>query len=193
MSIWRRIVENKFLNWNTKIIGSLMYITNCTRPDIACAVNNLCRFTSNPSDAHWKALTKVLRYLKHTSEYGLNYTRYPAVLEGYCDANWISDTHDSKLTSGYVFSNGGGAVSWRSSKQTCIARSTMESEFIALDKATEEAEWLRNFLEDIPLYKSSASDLDTFATDSRQLQGHKTVCTMASLDTYVEDIILCDS
>ncbi|XP_073042058.1 secreted RxLR effector protein 161-like [Primulina eburnea] len=124
----------------SKVIGSLMYITNCTRPDIACAVNKLSRFTSNPSDAHWKALTKVLRYLKHTSEYGLHFTRYPAVLEGYCDANWISDTNDSKSTSGYVFSMGGGAVSWRSSKQTCIARSTMESEFIALDKAAEEAE-----------------------------------------------------
>ncbi|XP_073290547.1 uncharacterized protein [Primulina huaijiensis] len=114
----------------SRIIGSLMYITNCTRPDIACAVNKLSRFTSNPSDAHWKALTRVLRYLKHTSEYGLNYT------------------------SGYVFSIGGGAVSWRSSKQTCIARSTMESEFIALDKAAEEAEWLRNFLEDIPCWTS---------------------------------------
>ncbi|XP_073281876.1 uncharacterized protein [Primulina huaijiensis] len=66
----------------------------------------------------------------------------------------ISDTNDSKSTSGYVFSIGGGAVSWRSSKQTCIARSTMESEFIALDKAAEEAEWLRNFLEDIPCWTS---------------------------------------
>ncbi|KAK4394045.1 Retrovirus-related Pol polyprotein from transposon TNT 1-94 [Sesamum angolense] len=59
---------------------------------------------------------------------------------------------DTKSTSGYVFTIGGGAVSWKSSKQTCIARSTMESEFIALDKAGEEAEWLRNFLEDIPCW-----------------------------------------
>ena len=57
-----------------------------------------------------------------------------------------------KSTSGYVFTLSGGEVSWKSSKQTCIARSTMESEFIALDKAGEEAEWLRNFLEDIPLW-----------------------------------------
>ena len=57
---------------------------------------------------------------------------------------------DSKFTSGYVFTLGGAAVSWKSSKQTCIARSTMESEFIALDKCGEEAEWLRQFLEDIP-------------------------------------------
>ncbi|KAL0321308.1 UNVERIFIED_CONTAM: Retrovirus-related Pol polyprotein from transposon TNT 1-94 [Sesamum radiatum] len=110
------------------------------------------RFTSNPSKNHWKGLIRVLRYLKYTSNYGLHYTRYPAVLEGYSDANWISDSKDTKSTSGYVFTIGGGAVSWKSSKQTCIARSTMESEFIALDKAGEEAEWLRNFLEDIPCW-----------------------------------------
>src|SRR5262249_6607115 len=66
--------------------------------------------------------------------------------------NWISDSTETKSTSGYVFTLGGAAVSWKSSKQTCIARSTMESEFIALDKAAEEAEWLRNFLEDIPVW-----------------------------------------
>ncbi|KAL0332969.1 UNVERIFIED_CONTAM: Retrovirus-related Pol polyprotein from transposon TNT 1-94 [Sesamum calycinum] len=89
----------------SRIIGSLMYIMNCTRPDIAYAVNKLSRFTIK-----------------------------------------------TKSTSGYVFTIGGGAVSWKSSKQTCIARSTMESEFIALYKAGEEAEWLRNFLEDIPCW-----------------------------------------
>ncbi|KAL0366308.1 UNVERIFIED_CONTAM: Retrovirus-related Pol polyprotein from transposon TNT 1-94 [Sesamum radiatum] len=136
----------------SRIIGSLMYIMNCTRPDIAYAVNKLSRFTSNPSKNHWKGLIRVLRYLKYTSNYGLHYTRYPAVLERYSDANWISDSKDTKSTSGYVFTIGGGAVSWKSSKQTCIARSTMESEFIALDKAGEEAEWLRNFLEDIPCW-----------------------------------------
>ncbi|KAL0332983.1 UNVERIFIED_CONTAM: Retrovirus-related Pol polyprotein from transposon TNT 1-94 [Sesamum calycinum] len=136
----------------SRIIGSLMYIMNCTRPDIAYAVNKLSRFTSNLSKDHWKGLIRVLRYLKYTSNYGLHYTRYPAVLEGYSDANCISDSKDTKSTSGYVFTIGGGAVSWKSSKQTCIARSTMESEFIALDKAGEEAEWLRNFLEDIPCW-----------------------------------------
>ena len=53
---------------------------------------------------------------------------------------WILDTKDSKSTSGYLFTLGGGAVPWKIFKQKCIARSTMESEFIALDKAGEEAE-----------------------------------------------------
>ena len=102
----------------------------------------LARYTNNPAKEHWFALVRVLRYLKHTVEYGLQYTRYPSVIEGFSDANWIFDSLESKSTSGYIFTLGGGAISWKSSKQTCIARSTMESEFIALDKAEEEAEWL---------------------------------------------------
>ncbi|XP_075473366.1 uncharacterized protein LOC142504375 [Primulina tabacum] len=143
-----------------RIIGSLMYLTNCTRSDLAYSVNKLSRFTSNPNKDHWKALTRVLGYLKYTLNYGLIYSKYLAVLEGYCDANWISDTKDSKSTSGYVFTIGGGSVSCKSSKQTCIARSTMESEFIALDKAVEEAEWLINFLEDIPCWNKPMTSIN---------------------------------
>jgi len=134
----------------SRVIGCLMYLMSCTRPDISYAVSKLSSYTSNPSKEHWSALTRVLRYLRHTRDYGLYYTRYPSVLEGYTDANWISDVKDSRCTSGYVFTLAGSAVSWKSSKQTVIARSTMESEFIALDKCGEEAEWLRHFLEDIP-------------------------------------------
>ena len=108
-------------------IGSLMYVMNCTRPDIAYAISKLSRYTSNPGPHHWKAIVKVLMYFKYTQNYGLHYSKYPAVLEGYCDANWISEIKDSKSTSGYLFTLGGGAMSWKSSKQTCIARSTMES------------------------------------------------------------------
>ena len=129
-----------------------MYVMNCTRPDIVYAVSKLSRYTSNPGPDHWKAIVRVLRYLKYTQNYGSHYSKYPAVLEGYCDGNWISDTKDSKSTRGYLFTLGGGEVSWKASKQTCIARSTMESEFIALDRAGEEAKWLRHFLEDIPMW-----------------------------------------
>ena len=70
-----------------------------------------------------------------------------------------------------MFTLGGAAISWKSSKQTCIARSTMESEFIALDKAAEEAEWLRNFLEDIPLWPKPVTAIcihcDSMATQAR--------------------------
>ncbi|XP_075499434.1 uncharacterized protein LOC142537833 [Primulina tabacum] len=152
--------ENKHLSKNrgesmsqleySRVIGSLMYLMSCTRPDIAYAVSKLSRFTSNQGVEHWKAIIRLLRYLRYTRDHGLYYTRYPAVIEGYSDANWISDMKDSKSTSGFIFTLGGAAIAWKSSKQTVIARSTMQSEFIALDKCGEKAEWLRHFLEDVP-------------------------------------------
>ena len=98
---------------------------------------------------------RVLKYLRFTRDYGLHYTRYHVVLEGYSDANWISNVKDSKSKSGYVFTLGGATVSWKSSKQTVIVRFTMEFEFIALDNCGEEAEWLHHFLEDIPRWPRS--------------------------------------
>jgi len=68
-----------------------------------------------------------MRYLKDTISYGIHYTRYPKVLEGYCDDNWISDDDVLKATSGYVFLLGGGVVSWKSCKQTILLKSTMEA------------------------------------------------------------------
>ena len=64
-----------------------MYLANATRPDISFAVRKLSQFVSNPEDIHWVALERVLRYLKYTMSYGIHFTGYPSVLEGYCDAN----------------------------------------------------------------------------------------------------------
>uniref|UniRef100_A0A2N9I4V3 Reverse transcriptase Ty1/copia-type domain-containing protein n=1 Tax=Fagus sylvatica TaxID=28930 RepID=A0A2N9I4V3_FAGSY len=136
-----------------------MFLMNCTRPDIAYAVSRLSRYTHNPSHEHWTALTRLLRYLKGTMDLGLHFAGYPIVLEGYCDANWISDNDETNSTSGYVFTLGGGAVSWKSSKQTCKARSTMESEFVALEMAGTETEWLRTLLVDIPLWTKPATSI----------------------------------
>nr|GEX52831.1 zinc finger, CCHC-type [Tanacetum cinerariifolium] len=124
----------------SRAIGYLMYAMTSTRPDIAYPVSKLSRFTSNPSRHHWKAITRVFKYLRGTKNYGLSYVGYPSVLEGYSDASWINHVEDSSSTSGWVFLLGGGVISWASKKQTCITRSTMESEFVALAAAGKEAE-----------------------------------------------------
>ena len=121
-------------------IGSLMYAMHCTRPDIAYAVCKLSRFTSSPSIEHWKAIARVLGYLKRTKNLGLFYNNFPTVLEGYTDASWITSANDNKSTFGWVFTLAGGAVSWASKKQTCITHSTMESEFVALAAASKEVD-----------------------------------------------------
>ena len=81
-----------------------------------------------------------MRYLKGIVSYEIHYTWYPKVLEGYCDANWISDADEVHATSGYVFLLSGGAVSWKSCKQTILTRSTMKAELTTLDTAGVEAE-----------------------------------------------------
>ena len=68
---------------------------------------------------------------------------------GYSDADWASDMNDRKSTSGYLFMMSGAAVSWKSRKQTCVALSTAEAEYIALASATQEATWMRQLLEDL--------------------------------------------
>jgi hypothetical protein len=87
--------------------------------------------------------------------FGIHYSRHPAVLEGYSDANWISDIDQIYATSGYVFTLGGDTVSWRSCKQTIVTKSTMKVELTALDIASAEAEWLRELLSDLPVVEKS--------------------------------------
>ncbi|KAJ6843584.1 uncharacterized protein M6B38_297015 [Iris pallida] len=122
------------------IIGSLMYATTATRPDIAFVVGMLSRFTSNPDVEHWKAVKRVMRYLKKTQTYALFYSGDPSVVEGFSDASWCSDMESEYSTGGFVFAMDGAAISWKSKKQTMLSRSSMESEFFALDAAADEAE-----------------------------------------------------
>ena len=95
-----------------------------------------------------------MKYLQGTiGTMGLSlcYGGYPEVLEGYSDANWISDSDETKSTKWIYFYPWWWCYCLEVIKHSCIARSTMEAEFIALDLAGFEAEWLRNFLADIPL------------------------------------------
>jgi hypothetical protein len=83
--------------------------------------------------------------------HGIHYSEYPSVLEGNIDSNWITNADEMKATSGYIFTLGGGVVSWRSCKQTILTKSTMEAELAALDTTSAEAEWLRELLIDFPV------------------------------------------
>ena len=108
------VSQNKY----SRVIGSLMYLTNCTRLDLVHAVNILSRYTSNPCHTHWKAITRVLNYLTYTKDFGFHYGKEPSVLEGYKDANWISDSKSSISTSGYVFTLEGATISYKSTKES---------------------------------------------------------------------------
>ncbi|CAM8981584.1 unnamed protein product [Rhodiola kirilowii] len=153
----------------SRVIGSLMYAMTSTRPDIAFAVGKLSRYTSNPSEDHWKGVHRVLRYLKGTMNLGLVYSEFPSVIEGYSNASWISNEEDHSSTSGWTFLLGGGAISWASKKQTCISSSTMESEFVALAAASKEAECLKNMIHEIPLWERPISPILTHCDSAATL------------------------
>jgi hypothetical protein len=128
-------------------VGSLMYAQVYTRPDIAFVVGMLGRYQSNPGIDHWRVAKKVMRYLQGTKNYMLMY-RWTNNLEviGYSDFDFVGCVDSRKSTSGYIFMMVGGAVSWRSSKQTLISTSTMEAEFVSYFEATLHGVWLKSFI-----------------------------------------------
>ncbi|KAL8089478.1 hypothetical protein AgCh_039085 [Apium graveolens] len=121
------------------------------KPDISYSVSKLARYTSCPNKTHWEALDRVPRYLKGTISLGLHYRRFLGVLEGYSDASWIAKKYGSNRVTGCVFTLAGGAVSWKSSRQTLITRSTFEAELCALDATGTEAEWLHGLMSMLPV------------------------------------------
>lgn len=130
-------------------IGALMYLAQCTRPDIAFSVNLLARYSSAPTSRHWTGVKHILRYLRGTTDMGLFYsselTNAPSVV-GYADAGYLSDPHQGRSQTGYVFTCGGTAISWRSTKQTLVATSSNHSEILAIHEASRECVWLRSMI-----------------------------------------------
>ncbi|KAI9200924.1 hypothetical protein LWI28_015124 [Acer negundo] len=120
-------------------VGSLMYAMLCTRPDICFAVGIVSRFQSKPGPDHWTAVKHIFKYLKRTRDNMLVYSGGDLVPVGYTDSDFQSDSDSRKSTSGAVITIGGGAVIWRSIKQSCIADSTMEAEYVAACEAAKEA------------------------------------------------------
>ena len=132
------------------LVGSLMYLSVCSRPDLAYAVNNLARFSSKPNRSHWTAAKRVLRYLRGTANYGITFVRSESgECLGYSDADWAGDREDRRSTSGYLFQIAGGPVSWKSRKQESVALSTAEAEYIALSSAAQETVWIRRLVTEL--------------------------------------------
>ena len=131
-------------------IGALMYLANCTRPDIAFSVNLSARYSSAPTRRHWKGIQHILRYLSGTTDMGLFYSnKSKEKLLGYADAGYLSDPHKARSQTGYVFNYNETAISWRSVKQTMVATSSNHLEIIAIHEASRECIWLRSMIHHI--------------------------------------------
>jgi hypothetical protein len=132
------------------LVGSLLYLSVCTRPDLSQSVGALARYMARPGEQHWKAAKGVLRYLSGTLAMGLKWhpehTNRRSLL-GYCDANYQGCKTTLRSTTGYVFLLWNAAISWRSQLQKTVALSTAESEYMAACSATKEAMALKQQLE----------------------------------------------
>ncbi|SDA08491.1 BZ3501_MvSof-1269-A2-R1_C34g00137 [Microbotryum saponariae] len=151
-------------SWYLQAIGSLLYISLGTRPDIAFAVSYLSRFANNPGRRHWIAVKHVLRYLRATYRDELLYARGPAKVTGvvgYSDANWGACVDTSISTMGYVFYLAGAAVSWSSKRQTRVADSTTDAEYLALSHAGKEAIYLNQLLSELHVCPIAAAHIFT--------------------------------
>ncbi|KAL0301535.1 UNVERIFIED_CONTAM: Secreted RxLR effector protein, partial [Sesamum radiatum] len=129
-----------------QLVGSLFYLT-IIRPDIAFSVGVISQFMDQPCEIHLIAAKRILRYIKNTLSYGLMYEQSKSFsLSGFVDVDWAGDVNDRRSTMGFCFKIGSAAISWCSKKQTTVALSSCEIEYVVATMATQECLWLRRLI-----------------------------------------------
>ena len=134
------------------MVGSIIYAMTCTRPDLSWVVTKLSQYMCNPQPVHKSMLKHVFRYLLGSLDRNLTFTKSTELrISGYSDADWGTSKEDRKSISGYYFTlnKDGPAISWKTKKQTTIALSSCESEYIALTFAAKEALYLKQLIEEL--------------------------------------------
>ena len=142
-------------------IGSLLYLSNGTRPDIAYAVSQLSRHLENPTELELLRLKRVFRYLAGTQEFKLNFQKHGEGLRAFADSSYAEES-DRKSRTGYVITLANGPISWRSKRQPIVSLSSMEAEYIALCSVIQEVKWFKKFTrfffgedEVVPVYQDN--------------------------------------
>ncbi|GJW40385.1 uncharacterized mitochondrial protein-like protein [Tanacetum coccineum] len=132
-----------------KVVGCLRYLLH-TRPDLTYSVGVVSRYMQSPRESHARAIKQILRYLKGTTSFGIKYNRSNDMkLVGYSDSSHNVDIDDGRSTTGHVFYLGTSPITWCSQKQTTVALSSCEAEFMAATAATSQAICLRELLAEV--------------------------------------------
>jgi histone deacetylase 1/2 len=141
------------------VVGGLQYLT-LTRPDISFVVNKVCQYLSQPTDAHWEAVKRILRYVKGTLQVGLQIRRSPSsIISIFTDADWAGCVDDRRSTSGFAVFVGSNIISWSSKKQPTVSRSSTEAEYKALANGAAEALWVDSLLRELGVTQQRPSIL----------------------------------
>ena len=147
----------------SSVVGSLMYAMMGTRPDLAYLVGVLGRYSANPKQSHWEMVKRGLRYLKATRDMVLQFDGSDVTgdmdFHGYSDADWSGDRDTSRSTSGFVFISNRGAIGWSSKRQSLVALSSTESEYIGLSNAGQHLAWLCTFFTELGHPQTGPSEL----------------------------------
>ena len=145
-------------------VGSLMYLATGTRPDIAYAVSVVSQKLDSATVEDWNKVKRILKYLKGTVNFGILF-RSDGVknIEAFSDADYAQDVETRRSTSGAICKFAGGAVTWLSQKQRCIALSTTEAEIIAANEAAKDVIWLKRLFGDL----TDLNDLPVLRCDNR--------------------------
>ena len=151
-----------------ELIGSLLYLSITCRPKISYATSYLSRFMDKATNSHWKMAMRILRYLKGTSNHGIIYQKSSQPLQAFSDSDFAGDLNDRKSTSGFVFIIDGGAISWRSKKQSIVAQSTTEAEYVAMSFTVRESLLLKSLFKDLHINSTYDSDNLRINTDDTQ-------------------------
>lgn len=142
-----------------ELIGRLLYLC-ITRPDITFAVHQLSQYLSAPTDVHYQAALKVLRYLKNNPGQGLMYASdNDLCLNAFADADWATCKDTRRSVTGFCIFLGNSLISWKSKKQAVVSRSSTEAEYRSLALATCELIWLQQLLKDLHITMSSTPKL----------------------------------
>ncbi|KAG5868680.1 hypothetical protein JTB14_006567 [Gonioctena quinquepunctata] len=136
-------------------VGSLMYLSVATRPDITFAVHFVSQAVSKPRYHHWEIVERILKYIRGTLDYGIVYEPGECSLQAFSDSNYAGDLSTRKSTSGFICKMNQGAITWFSQKQRSVSLSTMEAEYIAGSEAAKEISWLCHLIQKVCTCKIS--------------------------------------
>jgi hypothetical protein len=139
------------------MVGSLLYLACWTWPDIAFAVSELSRFVSSPGQFHMAAVKHLIRYLQGSRELGITYSKpsndgpmnQPNILWGFVDSDWAGCPDSRRSTTGFTLMLNGAAVAWKSTRQSVVALSSAEAEFMAASALVQEVIYARRLLENL--------------------------------------------